>query len=112
MNMMLYYRLLLFTVIYSLFVGCISPVEEESRLPHIESTAIRHILQLNGYSIKDDENVDNYLKWSHSGDGLDKNYAYYTIVIPKEGNKELLLTDDINMLSSAPSRLDCRIKSL
>jgi len=78
---------------------CLCINQYESRIPEDQQKIIRRILNQNGYSLSDKDFVDPYISKVldfQTGAWL----GQYGLLLPIEGNKKMILTDDINLLNA------------
>lgn len=89
---------LLFLIVGLLFTSCIFDGERKSLIPDDQAKLIRTILNKNGYSLQDDEMVDDYLDFRSLSEHVNTKDVYW-LVLPSPNSSKLVLSDDINQLS-------------
>lgn len=92
------YNRLFFLLIGLLFTFCIFDGERKSLIPDDQAMIIRTILNKNGYSLKDDEMVDDYLDFMSLSEHVDSKDVYW-LVLPSPNSSKLVINDDINQLN-------------
>ena len=97
-NVISIYNRLLFLICGLLFASCILDGEQKSLIPDDQARIIRTILNKNGYNLKDDEMVDDYLNFMSLSEHVDTKDVYW-LVLPSPNSSKLVLSDDINQLS-------------
>ncbi len=89
---------LLFLIVGLLFTSCIFDGERKSLIPDDQARIIRTILNKNGYSLKDDEMVDDYLDFRSLSPHVDTKDVYW-LKLPSPNSRKVVLSDEINQLS-------------
>jgi len=94
-NVILRYNVILCIMTF-LLLGCMP--SQQSKIPDGQAKIIRNILRVNGYSIGDNELVDNYIEFGSTSVDWNAQDMYW-LVLPLTGQKQLVLTEDINKLN-------------
>ena len=92
----LYNLFLLFALV--VLNGCIFDTEQ-SFFSDEQADLIRALLRENGYSVEDNEIVDNYVEFDSDSKHTDSR-DYFWLVLPEKEHKTLMLTKDINKLGN------------
>jgi hypothetical protein len=92
------YNRLLFSIVGLLFALCIFDGERKSLIPDDQARVIRTILNKNGYNLKDDEMVDDYLDFRSLSPHVDTKDVYW-LKLPSPNSRKVVLSDEINQLS-------------
>ena len=88
----------LFCALFLCLCSC-SWWSEDSFFTDEQADIIRAILNENGYSVDNHEDVDKYVEFGSSSEHVDVNDKYF-LLLPEKISKRLVLTDKINNLDN------------